>query len=230
MHAHIHSLPIWFTLTIARGSVYQRLRVQCPSIGVILTGDHCTESPFASSGCYPSECHISCDIDRRYSTLLAHTGSCARPKPSRNLGLSPCATSLCRLLRAPAGSWPFPTLSPQSLYGCLDPYPAALLRCSRSFLPGKHRPHLSQKRFGALEPPSHSNFYDGHRFRGCSHSFMFRLPYLLDLQVAPTSTAFLRHRAARPFTPRNERVVTLHEPWYRYIPEPSNWYGGTFTR
>ena len=229
MHAHIHPLPIWFTLTISRGSVYQCLRVQCPSIGVFLTGDHCTESPFASSGCYPSECHISCNIDRRYSTLLAHTGSCARPKPSRNLGLSPCASSLCRLLRAPAGSWPFPTLSPQSLYRCLDPYPAALRRCFRSFLPGEHRPHLSLNRFGALEPPSHSNFYDGHHFRGCSHSFMFRLPYLLDLQVAPTSTA-LRHRAARPFTPRNERAVTLHEPWYRYIPEPSNWYGGTFTR
>ena len=123
-------------------------------IGVILTGDHCTESPFASSECYPSECHISCNIDRRYSTLFAHTGSCAKPKPSRNLGLSPCATSLGRLLRTLAGSWPFPTLSPQSLYGCLDPYPAALIRCSRSFLPGQHRPHLSLNRFGALKHPS----------------------------------------------------------------------------
>ena len=124
-----------------------------PLIGVILTGDRCTESPFASSGCYPSECHISCDIDRHYSTLFAHTGSCASPKPSHNLGLSPCAVGLCRLLRTPAGSWPFPTLSPQSLYRYLDPYPAALLRCSRSFLPGKHRPHPSLKRFGTLEPP-----------------------------------------------------------------------------
>src|SRR5215467_3658226 len=35
----------------------------------------------------------------------------------------------------------------------------------------------------------HSNFYDGHLFRGCSHSLMFRLPYLLGLQVAPTSIA-----------------------------------------
>ncbi len=191
-------------------------------MGVFLTGDHCTESSFAYSGCYPSQCHISCNIDRRYSTLIALTSSCARPKPSRNLGLSPCATSLCRLLRAPAGSWPFPTLSPQSLYRCLDPYPAALPRCSRSFLPEEHRPHLSLNRFGAPKPPSHSNFYDGHHFRGCSHSVMFRLPYLLDLQVAPTSTAFPRHRAARPFTPRNERVVTRHELWYRYIPEPSN--------
>ena len=34
-----------------------------------------------------------------------------------------------------------------------------------------------------------SNCYDGHRFRGCSHSLMFRLPYLLGLQVAPTATA-----------------------------------------
>ena len=66
--------------------------------------------------------------------------------------------ALCReswqVLRTPAGSWPFPTLSPQSLYRRLDPYPAALLRCFRSFLPGQHRPHLSQNRFGALKPPS----------------------------------------------------------------------------
>ena len=162
-------------------------------IGVILTGDRCTESPFASSGCYPSECHIACDIDRRYSILFARTGSCAKPKPSRSLSLSPCATSPCRLLRTPAGSWPFPTLSPQSFYGCLDPYPAALIRCTRSFLPGRHRPHLSLNRFGAQELHHDSNFYDGPRFRGCSHSLMFRLPYLLGLQVAPTSIA-LKHR------------------------------------
>jgi len=37
-------------------------------------------------------------------------------------------------------------------------------------------------------------------------------------------------RAAGPFTPRNGREVTLHELWYRYISESSNWYGGTFTR
>jgi hypothetical protein len=181
VHAHIHPLPIWFTLKIAQGSVYQCLRVQSPLLVSSLRAIAVPRAPLSLQGVNPSECHISCDIDRRYSTLFAHTGSCAGPKPSRNLGLSPCATSLCRLLRAPAGSWPFPTLSPQSLYRCLDPYPAALLRCSCSFLPGKHRPHLSLKKFGALEPPSHSNFYDGHRFRGCSHSFMFRLPYLLDL-------------------------------------------------
>jgi len=48
---------------------------------------------------------------------------------------------------------------------------------------------------------------------------------LLDLPVRNTS-----HRTAGPFTPRNGRVVTLHELWYRYIPESSNWYGGICTR
>ncbi len=83
---------------------------------------------------------------------------------------------------------------------------------------------------------------------------MFKLPYLLGPQVAPTAIALVciagsygdtvcgpdvppvvpirntSHRAAGPFTPRNGRVVTLHELWYRYIPKPSNWYDGTFTR
>jgi hypothetical protein len=45
-----------------------------------------------------------------------------------------------RLLRAPAGCGPFPTLSPQSFYGRLDPSPVAIFRCVHSFLPGRHRP------------------------------------------------------------------------------------------
>ncbi len=55
---------------------------------------------------------------------------------------------LRRLLRAPAGRWPFPALSPQSVYRCLDPYPATPLRCSCSFLPKELRPHLRTERFG----------------------------------------------------------------------------------
>ncbi len=35
----------------------------------------------------------------------------------------------------------------------------------------------------------HRHFSDGHLVRGCSHSLMFRLPYLRGLQVAPTSRA-----------------------------------------
>jgi len=200
-------------------------------IGVILTGDHCTESPFASSGRYPSECHLTCDIDRHYSILFAPMGSCARPKPSRSLGVSPWATSPCRLLRTPAGSWPFPTLSPQSFYGCLDPYPAALIRCTRSFLPGRHRPHLSLNRFGAQEPPPWQQLLWWPPFSGLQSFAHVQAPIL----ARPPGCSYryrsgTSHRAARPFTPRNERVGTLHELWQRYISESSNWYGGTFTR
>jgi hypothetical protein len=47
----------------------------------------------------------------------------------------------------------------------------------------------------------------GTLFRGCSHSVMFRLPCSLGPQVAPTAEAHSL-RAAGPFTPRNEHVVT----------------------
>ena len=60
---------------------------------------------------------------------------------------------LCRLPLAPAGSWPFPTLSPQSLHGCLDPYPVAFLQCSYPFLPGKLRPRRRAKKLGTPDLP-----------------------------------------------------------------------------
>jgi hypothetical protein len=46
----------------------------------------------------------------------------------------------------------------------------------------------------------------GLRFRGCSHSLMFRLLNSLGSPVAPT--AGTSPRAAEPFTPRNEHGVT----------------------
>ena len=100
----------------------------------------------------------------------------------------PVTSGLCRLSSAPAGSWPFPALSPHSLYRCLDPYPAASLWCPRSFLPKELRPHLTVHRFGTLNDLRYAtSTKEG--FRGCSHSFMFKLPYSLDPQVAPTAVA-----------------------------------------
>lgn len=76
----------------------------------------------------------------------------------------------------------------------------------------------------AMIAPSMTN-----RFRGCSHSFMFRLPHLLGPQIAPTAEAHVLW-AAGPFTPRKARVVTHHELWYRYVPESGHWHDGTCTR
>ena len=61
-------------------------------------------------------------------------------------------------------------------------------------------------RRSAHQTPSAMQLQQSTLFRGCSHSVMFRLPCLLDPQVAPT--AVTNHRAAGPFTPRNENVVT----------------------
>jgi len=63
--------------------------------------------------------------------------------------LAPCTWGPCRLLPAPAGRWPFPTLSLRPLCRCSDPYPAALPGCARPFLHRGHRPHPTGNGFGA---------------------------------------------------------------------------------
>ena len=60
----------------------------------------------------------------------------------------PITAGLCRLSSVPAGRWPFPALSPQSLYRCLVPYPVASIWCACSLLPKWQRPHLIPHKFG----------------------------------------------------------------------------------
>ena len=59
----------------------------------------------------------------------------------------------------------------------------------------------------------------GGLFRGCSHSFIFRLPHLLGPLVAPTRDL---SQAAGPFTPRIAQVVAHSRMWHRYVPDPGN--------
>ena len=58
-------------------------------------------------------------------------------------------------------------------------------------------------------------------FRGCSHSFIFRLLRSLGPQIA--STAASSCWAAGPFTPRIARVVTHSGMWHRYVSDLGNW-------
>ena len=69
--------------------------------------------------------------------------------PSLSLGPSVFAGGCEPLLQ----NRPFPTLSLQSLSRRLDPYPAAISRCSYSFLPGRHRPHVTRDTFGSPDIP-----------------------------------------------------------------------------
>ena len=131
--------------------------------------------------------------------------------------LSAISKGFCKLPLAPAGRWPFPTLSPRSLHGCLDPYPAVFPRCFCLFLPGEHRPHLSSKKFGTLTFPCNATSTGG-IFRGCSHSIIFRLLRLLDSLVAPTFSS----EVAEPFTPRRTWLVACSKLWHRYACDTSN--------
>lgn len=100
------------------------------------------------------------------------------------LGAPPAG--LCRLLQAPAGSWWIPTLSPRSVCGCLDPYPAVPMQCLlvSSCMTSASPQTEKVRRTG--QPPRR-DFYGDRRFRGCSHSLMFRLPHLLGPRVTPTA-------------------------------------------
>ena len=111
------------------------------------------QSLFARLGCYLRRRGVSHPVSRHYPAFIAHTGSCARPNPSHRLRSLPWPVGLCRLSPVPAGRWPFPTLSLQSLRRCLYPYPAASFRCTCSFLPRRQRPHVREQTFGTPDYP-----------------------------------------------------------------------------
>src|SRR2546425_1490394 len=95
--------------------------------------------PFRLLGVFPRRGSCTHDLGQHYPALVATPGSCARPPPSPVLRTMAWYGSLCRLPRTPAGTRPFPRLSPQSVWRCLDPYPAALHRCNCPFLPDELR-------------------------------------------------------------------------------------------
>ena len=69
--------------------------------------------------------------------------------PSLSLG-APVFAGCCEPLLHPDPSRHY-LCNPYS--GRLDPYPAATSRCSYSFLPGRHRPHVTRDTFGSPNNP-----------------------------------------------------------------------------
>jgi hypothetical protein len=147
----------------------------------------CAESPFAQNQALPAfgtmSCIMSDGVTHPSSLILAHAPD-QIPPAVFDLTIP---TGLCRLSPVPAGRWPFPTLSLQSLRRRLDPYPAVSFWCTCSLLPRRQRPHVRRHTFGTLKIPPIMQLQPGYFSRGCSHSLMFRLPHSLDPQVAPTA-------------------------------------------
>ena len=152
------------------------------------------QSPFARLGRYLRRRDLKHLVRGRYPSFIARTDSCARPKSSLRLRSMPWSESLCRLSSAPAGRWPFPTLSPQSVLGRLDPYPQrplghvhfVPLLNSRTLLPRDIGLTIEVRGSARWTTPV-MQLQPGTAFRGGSHSLMFRLPNLLDPPVAPTA-------------------------------------------
>ena len=137
--------------------------------------------------------------------------------------------SLCRLLRVPAGRWPFPALSPRIFPQMLAPIPRWSSWCIYPFLPRRHRPSSRRDGLGTSQN-IHTATSVWEISRGYSDSFMFRPPGLLATQIAPTAACLDDTLGSRGFLrPRISRFVTSPSRGYASRPNRATDGMGTFT-
>jgi len=220
MLTHIHPSPLRFACETRPGFNDPVNPAQRPE-PVTAKTRQVPRAPLPTKRCYLVWGDVSHHLRGRYSSIIAPTGPCARPNPSHRLRSMPWSAGLCRLPSAPAGKWPFPALSLQSLRRCLDPYPEVLPWCTCSLLPRRQRPHPNSDEFGTPDHPCNATSTGTH---------FSRLQSFTNVQ-APTlaSPPGCTHRrstfvswAARTFTPRIARLVTYPGMWYRYVSDTSN--------
>jgi hypothetical protein len=123
-----------------------------------------------------------------YPSFIAHTGSCARPNPSRRLWINllrPVFAGSRQSLRGDGRSRRYLC---ESFSTCKDPLPRRLLWCTHPFLPTRPRPSRRCHPVGAFAMIHALATSAWGTFRGCSHSFIFKPVDLLATPVAPTLT------------------------------------------
>ena len=120
----VHPSQIWFA---CRSSFSLKDMVRPSTVSGSVSGNrHVPRAPLPATGATLSGEMSSISFEGvtlRSSLIRAHAPD---QIPPSDFGC-PISAGLCRLLSAPAGRWPFPTLSPQSVSRRLDPYPAAFL-------------------------------------------------------------------------------------------------------
>ena len=122
---------------------------------------------------------------------------------------SPYSTGLCRLSPVPAGYWPFPTLSLQSLHRCLDPYPGMPLWCPRPFLPRELQPQPTLHRTSAHPTSRRNATSTTNPFTGRQSFRYVQAPMVASPPGCTYRAGSTVLRAARAFTPRNGLEVTF---------------------
>jgi hypothetical protein len=122
----------------------------CPSAAL---GPPSAQSPFAAWRCYRHAGDVEHLLVERYSHFIAPTGSCARPVALPAASASPRTPGLCRLLSAPAGHRPFPSLSLPILPCVSGPLLRLLPGCTCPLLPPGLWPSPEKHRVGATQFP-----------------------------------------------------------------------------
>jgi len=191
MLTHIHPFQLWFTCRTSP-------LITGPGDPSSKSGPDpeppSAQSPFARLRCYRWRRDVPHLVRGRYPSFIARTDSCARPKSSSRLRFSllrqvfaGCGQPLLEdgpsrryLHNLCKGAWTHtPPRSCRSVR--LDALPLRLGASAAG-----HRPRPRSEELGTRNDPCNATSTGG-AFRGCSHSLMFRLLYLLDPPVAPTA-------------------------------------------
>jgi len=213
MLAHLH--PSLLRFACKSRPIFNGLVTPGP-VSRTIQGPPRAQSPFARLRRYLSRrdlSYIASEGATPPSSLLrTHAPDQCPPLP---FGF-PYSTGLRRLLPVPAGYWPFPTLSLQSLHRCLDPYPGMPLWCSHPFLPRELQPQPRCTDFGASSIPPQCNFNDDLVSRRQSFRYV-QAPMVVSPPGCTYRTGSLscgqpgRLRHAMDWKSPSRTVVSLHD-------------------
>lgn len=178
----------WLVIPTARRHPVSTVWSGSVSRHVLMTSPATYREPLRPHGCYPSRGGVVRLLGQRYPAFVARIGSCAPPNPSTRLCLSllqmvfaGCSKPLLvvggsrRYLHVlSVGAWTHtPPRSPGAV-PVFSPEDIGLLPTRTGSARGKSHDVTSTW---------------GTRFRGCSHSMIFRLQHLLGSRVTPTADA-----------------------------------------
>ena len=183
MLAHIHPSSHWFTFGLSPKFKSKGSPAQCP--------DPAQDRQVPRAALPTSGVTIGRSKSRLLSEGVTPPSSLI---PAHAPDQNPPSASLCGLVprvfagfTSPCWELALPDVSSTVCVEVLGPIPRCVLPVH---LPASSRKASASPYEGEVRHakyPLHYNFTQGRAFRGCSHSLMFRLLNLLDLQVVPTS-------------------------------------------
>ncbi len=218
MLTHLHPWQIWFTCGLVLCSVKQCYPALCPDI-VKSIEPPSTESSFAPLRHYLIGGGLHNHLEGHYPFFIAHTSSCARPKPSRRLWFY-------LLRRVFAGCrQPLLRVGPSRHYlynpctGAWTHTPSCSPGAPTHYFPGDNGLTSWETRSAHENTPA-MQLQQGAVISGVQSFVYLQAP---TLARPPGCT----HRsmicwAARPFTPRIARLVTCPGMWHHYMSDMGN--------